>query len=246
MTGQTVQAEEAKNFVFQNYIGLLSTHSAQNPGFPFGSLVKYCPDTDGDIIIHISLIAEHYKNLTVNSKASLFVYDPFSFQNPLQYSRATLLLDFSSALKEESDTAERRSIYCSRFPSDIPPEIEGNFRYVCGRIERVRWIQGFGQMGWVSADQYASADVDPISIVAPEIISHINEDHSNAVSELALYYSKDSKRPFVMSGVSSKGIFIRSISGGEKDLFIAFDSAASTTEEVRTSIIQLLQKIRAK
>lgn len=56
-------ATQARELLLKEYRGVLSTHSKSMPGFPFGSVVPYCLDADGNPLILISRIAQHTHNL---------------------------------------------------------------------------------------------------------------------------------------------------------------------------------------
>lgn len=143
--------EEVRAFIRSRSFGLLSTFYSEEQGYPFGSLVKYIIDKNGAVFIYISLLAEHYKNLQVSNKASLFLFDGSNADNPLGRSRATLLLKFFEDANEGA-----KSAYLKQFPGDVPAEIQGNFKLYRGEVQKIRWIKGFGEMGWVSGDQFRS------------------------------------------------------------------------------------------
>ena len=69
------KAKIVKDFVAYNNVGVLSTHSRSLPGYPFGSVVPYDVTASGDIVIFISRISEHYRNLVTDEKASLLIAD---------------------------------------------------------------------------------------------------------------------------------------------------------------------------
>ena len=63
----------ARELLLKEYRGVLSTHSKSMPGFPFGSVVPYCLDAQGNPLILISRIAQHTHNLQKDPKCSLLV-----------------------------------------------------------------------------------------------------------------------------------------------------------------------------
>ncbi|MGH8486265.1 MAG: pyridoxamine 5'-phosphate oxidase family protein, partial [Pseudomonas sp.] len=66
-------AQQARELLLKEYRGVLSTHSKSMPGFPFGSVVPYCLDAEGNPLILISRIAQHTHNLQKDPKCSLLV-----------------------------------------------------------------------------------------------------------------------------------------------------------------------------
>ncbi|EJT82836.1 pyridoxamine 5'-phosphate oxidase-like FMN-binding protein [Pseudomonas putida S11] len=63
----------ARELLLKEYRGVLSTHSKSMPGYPFGSVVPYCLDAQGNPLILISRIAQHTHNLQKDPKCSLLV-----------------------------------------------------------------------------------------------------------------------------------------------------------------------------
>ena len=47
-------------------------------------------------------------------------------------------------------------------------------------IEECRYVGGFGHMSWVQSEDYYKAEIDPLFQNAEGIISHMNDDHSDA------------------------------------------------------------------
>ena len=66
---------DARNIFLSEYKAVLSTHSVDVIGYPFGSIVPYCLNKIGLPIILISKIAQHTKNINSNAKVSLIVVE---------------------------------------------------------------------------------------------------------------------------------------------------------------------------
>ena len=45
------------------------------PGFPFGSLVQYAFDDNGDLILYLAKIAQHTRNVAKDDKVSITVIE---------------------------------------------------------------------------------------------------------------------------------------------------------------------------
>lgn len=234
-----------RHFLTLQRHGILSTHSASNPGYPFGSITPYLLDEDGSFIIYISLIAEHYKNLTANSHAAVTVADPLGYEDPQAYPRATVLLDFSPVAPEsQSAVAER---FAERFPHAIQHELAHNFLFMRGHVARIRWIAGFGAMGWIAGDEFRAQPVDAIVTHGFDILQHMNHDHRDALVELVK--SKTGVTPnatqVLMTDISATQCSITVNGDNAQRIICRFPSAVATPEQARTAIIALLQHVRA-
>ena len=149
-------ADEARIFLKSHTYGVLSTFlHHENNEFPFGSLVAYNVDDSGDIIIKTAIISEHHRNILENPHASMFVMGGGDAANVQGEKRITFIVYFKEV--PSGEVPEVRNRFLERFPDMIPPEIEEGFRYWQGRVVKVRWISGFGKMGWLSSEDYYQA-----------------------------------------------------------------------------------------
>ena len=135
--------------------GLLATISERIPGFPFGSVMPYALDSHGRPLFLISTLAVHTNNLLVNPKASLLVYEPEAEADPLSAARMNVMGEVREV--PEADVAEARRLYITGHP-EAEQYIEfGDFSLYRLEIADVYYIGGFGEMGWVSHNEYSSA-----------------------------------------------------------------------------------------
>ncbi len=226
--------------------GVLSTLSASTDGFPFGSLTPYIIDEAGRITIYISLIAEHYRNIASDPRASLLVADPFGARDPQAHARATVLLRFSPVADDEVSAVT--ATYEGRFPASINYDIAHNFLFMRGEPIRVRWIGGFGAIGWIDGRDFAAAQPDPLADGALEIVNHMNEDHADALVELVRGFSSlDPRGKHVqMVGITTEGMTIRLSTHTEsEDVIVPFPAPIGPTE-ARGAVIQLLKDARTR
>src|SRR6185436_375361 len=54
----------------------------------------------------------------------------------------------------------------------------------------LRYVGGFGRMSWVTADDYAVAEADPLADAAAGILAHMNDDHADALIAYATGLAK--------------------------------------------------------
>ena len=150
-------ARRARELVESGREGLLSSLSVDLGGWPFGSWVPYCLDEEGCPAILISSLAEHRKNLEADPRASLLVVDPSGAAAP---ARATLLARFT--IVPDDDRAPLAARYLARVPDAQRIVAMRDFAFFRGAIERVRFIAGFGEIGWIDPAAWRSA-IDPVS-----------------------------------------------------------------------------------
>lgn len=242
-----MDAAQVKSFLGFYRSGTLCTISVAHKGFPFGSLVEYDMDPAGRPLIFVSRLAEHFKNLSSDPRASLFVSDASGLRDPQAHARATLLCRFTPVADEERD--EAATSYFSRFPTSKGRSLAHDFVFFRAEVERVRWIGGFGNIRWVSAADYVAAEFDPVSYRGPEAVEHMNDDHRDALRDLVLSCNEiqDLEHEISMTFLDRNG-FTVSLRGphGERRVTIPFAKPLTAYDEVRSALIDELKMARAR
>lgn len=170
---------EAKQFLRTTRNGILSTFSAKFSGYPFGSVAPYVLDHDASLIILISTIAEHTKNIIQNPKVSLVL---LAGEEDLQANARLTLLG-------EAALADKNNVFLRERYLRYHPQAAGyfdmhDFHFYRIRITHARYIAGFGKMGWLEGNDLNSPpSTDPTPLVSQEsdIINHMNADHEHSM-----------------------------------------------------------------
>ena len=186
MNNENGYEKVARDFITFNRNGFLSTNSVSEAGYPFGSITPYDIDGQGRLIILIADISEHYKNLTIDNRASMLVADQFGTHDPQMYARATVLAEFG--LVPDDELEEVSWSYKSRFPEAVEREREHGFNYWRCVPSQIRWIGGFGLIGWVQGIKYSDVTPDPLAYVGWDILQHMNMDHEKSLRTLLNIY----------------------------------------------------------
>src|SRR5205085_6861207 len=129
-------------------MGVLSTHSVDVEGYPFGSIVPYVLDHNALPTLLISDIAQHTRNIKQTHKVSLTVFDQGA-DDPQASSRLTWIGD--AELIDPSDTEIRRR-YLRYSPSAESYFETHDFSFYRICLRRARFIGGFGQIYWIAPD----------------------------------------------------------------------------------------------
>lgn len=145
---QPDRSQPVRQLLAQEKHGLLSTLSRKAQGWPFGSLAPFALTANGEPLLLLSQLAEHTQNLLADPRVSLFVQDAQAQANPQAGARATLLC--TAEVVAESEVEAARQAYLHRFPDAASLFQMGDFRLFKLKIERIRFIRGFGEMYWLS------------------------------------------------------------------------------------------------
>ena len=247
MTSSPSETTKAiKDFVALNRSAVLSTVSTRVAGHPFGSVVLYDIDSAGRITIFVSTISEHYKNLLKNPNASVFIADHFGAEDPHNHSRVTILGSFTELAA--ADLEQAAASYAERFPNAVDRSIAHTFRYFRLTPVKVRWILGFGSMGWLEGPAFESAELDKIAYAGMDILAHMNSDHPDALLDYLRGYGESDEQhsSAKMVAINSNEFEIAvQAASGEKRIKIPFPEALSEVSEVRGAMIAMLKKCRA-
>jgi putative heme iron utilization protein len=172
--------EEARTLVAQTNVATLATLS--DDGTPWASLVSYAALDDGSPVLFVSTLAEHGRNLDRDPRASLVVAETTRYSDPLAHGRVTL----AGRVERPAGDTERvvRAAYLASVPTASMYAEYGDFSLYVLKVERVRWVGGYGRMDSADAEAYANAEADPVGD-ARGAIEHLNDDHAGALLVMA-------------------------------------------------------------
>ena len=235
-------AERGRTLIQLGRIGTLSTHSRKQPGFPFGSVMPYGTDEQGRPVFLISSMAMHTQNLKADARASLLVMQE-SGEDPLGTARITLVGVVLPV--PDAETGAVRELYLSRHENARYWVDFNDFGFYRMQPADVYFIGGFGVMGWVTADEYARSQADPLADHAAGILRHMNKDHSEALVLLARAAGETGAEAATMTAVDRLGFHLR-LRSGERvhGARIAFPREVRDTPEVRTVLVEMVRAAR--
>lgn len=106
-------------------------------------------------------------------------------------------------------------------------------------------------MGWLSREDFDEISWDEVAYSAQHAISHMNDDHQDALMDFARVYGSDLKQEDVlrvsMCALDRFGFRLQVQCGdGVQNVTIPFDPPLQRSEEVRTAIVNLLKSCREK
>jgi heme iron utilization protein len=175
-------AEEARALVASTNVATLATHSVD--GYPWASLVAFGSfEEDGTPVLFVSRLAEHARNLERDPRASLVAADPHPGSDVLAGGRVTLA--GTAERPAPALAGEARDVYVAAVPSAKAYLDFRDFSLWILRVERVRWVGGYGRMDSVDAGSYAAAEADPVARAAAGARAHLNDDHADALLAIA-------------------------------------------------------------
>jgi putative heme iron utilization protein len=178
MSNKPQHIHQARLLMRAQHSGVLATQSLSIKGFPFGSVTPYLMTEQGNLIIYASDIAQHSRNMKADPHVSLCVYD--GAQSDSQASARVTVLALAEA---DAVSQEHQQQYFALFPQAKKYVEAHDFRFYLLNTERVRYIGGFGEIYWFSQEEWQENIVN-IGSQANGIITHMHEDHDDALAEI--------------------------------------------------------------
>jgi len=214
-------ARQARAQLRKGRYGVLATLSQRLNGYPFGSIAPYVIDHAGCPVILISRLAEHTRNLAADGRASLLVHD--HAEDAQAGSRITLVGD-AARLGVEPAIRQR---YLRLQPQAAQMLALGDFAFWCITPMRIRFIAGFGEICWISAEDFGS--LAHLQAAEEEgILATMNGNHGRSLSRCCLRFHGRAAAEVTMIGVDFDGFDLQADS--ERLRFDFAEPAASALE----------------
>jgi putative heme iron utilization protein len=234
-------AEEARTLVASTNIGTLASLTAD--GDPWASFVTYGL-LGGSPVLCVSRMAEHGRNLAGNPRASIAVVTPDAQADPLASARITLAGHVEKPGGDEYAAA--REAHLAGVPAAKYYVDYSDFSLWVLRVERVRWVGGYGRMDSATAESYAAASPDPVIPHAAPAIEHLNNDHGDSLTAMAqtLGGYPDTTEA-TCTGADRYGLDLRVVTPrGMAYTRVGYSSPINAIDELRSATVELARRAR--
>lgn len=236
-------AERARTLVQLARVGSLSTNSRRHPGYPFGSVMPYAPDLQGEPVFLISSMAVHAQNLEDDPRASLLVTQAGWEGDPLAAGRVTLVGEAVRLSREE--VRQARAPYLGRHPNAGYWVDYDDFGFFRLSVKELYFVGGFAAMGWIPQAEYHQASPDPLAEVSARILDHMNQDHTDALKRFAGAFAGIEPDEVWMVSVDRLGFKLRIRSGTRfHGARVPFPREVLTAEDARKVLVEMLERLR--
>jgi putative heme iron utilization protein len=222
---KTATALEARQLLRAHRYGALCTLSKKFDGHPFGSITPYLVDHDGSLLILISTLAEHTKNIQHDPRVSLITHNQ---ENSHIQTQGRITIMGSATLEPDRDGAGLR--YLCYFPEAQTYFAMHDFSFYRIVPQAIRYIGGFGNIHWVKPVNYNLASY-PLIAQETDVLAEINTRHETA---LRRHTGQDELKAELI-GIDCDGFDIRV---GEKIMRIQSDTPILDAQQALFAITQ--------
>ncbi len=235
----TDSADLARRLMRARNTGVLATN-LPGDGHPYASLVLVAADYDASPILLLSDLAEHAKNIAADDRVSLLFDGTQGLASPLTGARLSVQ---GRALRDESQRLRRR--FLARHEDAAGYADFGDFFFYRLAVERAHLVAGFGRIEWLEAAQlmFLDGNVNGAEAWEASAVSHMNDDHNDAIQDYAQNLLGAEGGGWVMTGCDGEGCDLRR--GGEV-LRLDFEAPVHDADSLRRRLVELTHKARGK
>ncbi len=202
-------------------------------------------DGSGRPLFLLSRLAEHTQNLLRREDASVLITEPLEgTKPPLSVARVTLLGPCRAV--PEPEIAAVRTLFIAAHADASSYVGFSDFAFYRLEPRALRFVGGFGRMSWVTVEDYAAAEPDPLADLAEGILDHMNGDHAEAVVAYARVLAKIADATGAkLTSVDRYGFVLEAETpSGPKVARLAFERPVATSDDVREAMIALVREAR--
>lgn len=223
-------AREARQLLRAHRYGALSTLSKKFDGHPFGSITPYLVEHDGSLLMLISALAEHTKNILADPRASLITHNQ---DDPHIQAQGRVTVVGTAQHVAERDLAGKR--YLRYFPEAETYFAMHDFQFYRIVPQAIRHIGGFGNIHWVKAEDYAVASYT-LAEHEDEVIAHMNADHQESMRHYCAHFHRHATQQVEMLGIDCDGFDVRA---DENVLRFDFPELVLDTQQARAALVAM-------
>ena len=172
-------ARQARLMLRGHRYGALATLSKKFNGHPFSSITPYLADHDGSLLILISALAEHTKNIVLDSRVSLITHDQ---RDPHIQSQGRVTMVGNA--RPESDREQAGQRYLRYFPEAVAYFGMHDFSFYRIVPVAIRYIGGFGKIHWVDMESYAVAQAGLFAQQEAALLAELNVQRRDILRQM--------------------------------------------------------------
>jgi putative heme iron utilization protein len=236
-----VPAELAKTLLRTRRAGTLATLD-RNTGHPFASLVNVATDVDGSPVILTSRLSTHTANMEADGRASVLLAETGK-GDPLAHPRLTVMGEFSVLANESTDQARVRRRFLARHPKSELYAGFGDFAFWRMNVVSAHLNGGFARAADLKAADVLTDISGAEEIIAAEegAVTHMNEDHADAIGLYATKLLGEDEGPWRISGLDPEGV---DLTAGDRTARLVFAARVTTPAGIREILVALAKQAR--
>ena len=228
----------ARTFMKKWDSGVLSTlYDMESQHYPMGSMTPYVLTEEGDVVILISDLAHHTKNIWKAPRVSFTVFDLESKHK--QASPRVNLVGEATQIDEEKEPEKFKLVsekYFTFFPVARNYFKAHNFYFFTIRPKHVHFVRTFGQIYDYLAEDFWSTPLPEWKGNEQSAIDHMNEDHKDTLVKFSKNVLGEEKQDVTLVSVDAEGFHMKI---EDSFHYMNFQSDASDMEGLHREFVAL-------
>jgi len=206
-------------------------------GDPYCSLVNVATEAGGALLLLISRLAVHTKNILADPRVSLMI-DERKEGDPLQGARVMLM---GTAVRTGDPAARRR--YLARQPEAEAFAGFADFAFYRIELKGAHLVAGFGRIVDLTPADILTGTDDAAELLAaePDIVAHMNADHAETCGVFATKLLRAPDGAWRCVGCDPEGLELQS---GRSALRLFFPQRVRSPGMLRQVLKQLADQAR--
>jgi len=202
-------------------------------GHPYASLVLVAADYDASPILLLSDLAEHARNIAADSRVSLLFDGTRNLPSPLTGARVSVQ---GRAVRSDDEHLRRR--FLARHEDAAGYADFADFAFYQVIVERGHLVAGFGKIEWLDkgALLYLEPGIDGMRSFEASAVSHMNQDHGDAIQHYAQKLLGAKETGWIMTGCDPEGCDLRREG---RVLRLDFPAPANDADSLRQQLVAL-------
>lgn len=212
-------------------------------GAPMASRVAVATDHDGTPLILVSGLAAHTGGIVADPRCSLLLGVPGK-GDPLAHARITIACRAEKIAKDDPRHDRVQWRFLSHNPKSKLYAGLGDFSFFRLEPQSASLNGGFAKAYALSPDQLLTSnpELDAIAAAEPGAVSHMNDDHLDAIQNYASYFGKmTEKADWVMTGIDADGF---NLVAGDRVLRIFFSHPLADAQDMHKRLVAMAIEAR--
>lgn len=211
-----------------------ATLATQADGQPFASLVTPAAAPDLSLLLWLSRLSEHTRQLEREPRCALLFVGEAAEANPQAAPRVSV-----TGLAERVEDPALKARWLARHPYAAPYAGFADFGLFRVRPGGALLVGGFARAHRLTPARLLP-DHAAVAAAEGEILSHVNEDHADAVAAIARHLG-GAPGPWRLSAADTDGC---DLALGDAVLRLPFAAPATTPDAVRMELVRAARRAR--
>lgn len=212
-------------------------------GAPVATRVAVASDHDGTPIILVSGLAAHTRGITADPRCSLLLGETGK-GDPLAHPRMTITCRAARVEREDPTYDRIRGRFLSHNPKSKLYVDLGDFSFFRLEVQTISLNGGFARAYALTPREALTQGlaIEAIAAAEPGAVAHMNDDHSDAVANYAVWFGKATEAAnWTMTGVDSDGF---DLAAGDRVMRIFFTQPLTDATDMHKRLVSMAIEAR--